>query len=529
MSSLMDEQLINHWCLSPESRSEFLIDAFNEAKIKFGKELSQDERKVEVVNSKKCIEEVHEMAMRAMNRYTSSQTHSKAKAWLRTFSSKVKFYGDILDVLVEHHPEYVALIWGAMKLLFTSFVNHDKTITKLAEGLSQIAEELPRVELLSQLYPTDKMKTSIAELNAYILRFLIRAHDWYQQGTWKHIVHSITQPSELRYDDILKAISQRTAGIRDLASCGQQVVIRGIQTELKHIHTEIGQLSTTLSLHYTSMISMDYKVTDLQFSQIMRSISESSIMMPDKILGYLQAQAARRRVSRFSASVLPQRFIKSPKLRAWTEFDSSAIVLVKGTFRSRQPLRDFCFDIIKQLHEAGIHVLLAVKIPLQEPDHPIVTCADILKYLVRQALQITQSIQTESSMSLTCARLHESLTDAQWFQILEAVLCNISGQVYLVIDLELLNRDFGQPQGFSWLQAFLDFFARLSERKASHRVKVLLLSYGSDFPFALSNEDFASFVVRTKANGNSAQQRKERRLGELNSKGRFRVRRHARN
>jgi hypothetical protein len=96
-----------------------MTDAFDDAKAKFGKDLTQDGRKIKLVDSQRSLEDVYELVNNAMSIYHSSQTHSKAKGWLRKFSSKVKIYGDILDVFVQHHPEYVSLIWGAMKLLFT--------------------------------------------------------------------------------------------------------------------------------------------------------------------------------------------------------------------------------------------------------------------------------------------------------------------------------------------------------------------------------------------------------------------------
>ena len=37
---------------------------------------------------------------------------------LVVFSEKVYYYSGITDVLVSHHPEYVALVYGAMKFLF---------------------------------------------------------------------------------------------------------------------------------------------------------------------------------------------------------------------------------------------------------------------------------------------------------------------------------------------------------------------------------------------------------------------------
>jgi hypothetical protein len=32
-------------------------------------------------------------------------------------SCRIMYYGKVLDVLAQHHPEYVALAWGAMKLV----------------------------------------------------------------------------------------------------------------------------------------------------------------------------------------------------------------------------------------------------------------------------------------------------------------------------------------------------------------------------------------------------------------------------
>jgi hypothetical protein len=42
---------------------------------------------------------------------------SKALKWATRLSSKIMFYGQILDVIFQHHPEYVSLAWGTMKFL----------------------------------------------------------------------------------------------------------------------------------------------------------------------------------------------------------------------------------------------------------------------------------------------------------------------------------------------------------------------------------------------------------------------------
>jgi hypothetical protein len=99
--------------------SNLLEDAFAEARLKFSTSLSQDQRKVDFVNSKNNLEELRVVVSQSMEEYESRKSGSKARKWLHSFSLRIKFYGDILDVLVQHHPEYVALVWGAMKFLFT--------------------------------------------------------------------------------------------------------------------------------------------------------------------------------------------------------------------------------------------------------------------------------------------------------------------------------------------------------------------------------------------------------------------------
>jgi hypothetical protein len=46
-----------------------------------------------------------------------SKDHSGTRAWLEKFSSRVMIYGKVFDALAQHHPEYVALAWGAVKFV----------------------------------------------------------------------------------------------------------------------------------------------------------------------------------------------------------------------------------------------------------------------------------------------------------------------------------------------------------------------------------------------------------------------------
>jgi hypothetical protein len=56
--------------------------------------------------------------MAAKEKYENSSPQSKARKWLSSCSTRVMYYGAIMDTLSQFHPEYVALAWGALKFLF---------------------------------------------------------------------------------------------------------------------------------------------------------------------------------------------------------------------------------------------------------------------------------------------------------------------------------------------------------------------------------------------------------------------------
>lgn len=120
-------------------------------------------------------------------------------------------------------------------------INHEKTVKGLAKALSEIADALPRVEIRSDLFPTERMRAAVSKLCADILKFLTRAHKWYCEGCLKRTFHSFTQPFDLRYADILDDIRRGSYVVQDLAACGQLV-------ELRHVNNKIDQIGDTVTI-----------------------------------------------------------------------------------------------------------------------------------------------------------------------------------------------------------------------------------------------------------------------------------------
>jgi hypothetical protein len=64
------------------------------------------------------IDEIWSIVQQVKQKYDDdSKEHTGARAWMERLSCRVMYYGKVFDTLAQHHPEYVALAWGAIKLV----------------------------------------------------------------------------------------------------------------------------------------------------------------------------------------------------------------------------------------------------------------------------------------------------------------------------------------------------------------------------------------------------------------------------
>ena len=140
-----------------------------------------------------------------------------------------------------------------------------------------------------------------------------------------------------------------------------------------------------------------------------------------------------------------------------------------------------------------------------------ISSTDVLKYLLRQALQETKRHQTEKSMSLSCARIHSASSNSEWFQNLEAALSAFENQVYIVIDLEIQDSNLEASDSFPWLYSFSSLSRKLAERGSTTRIKVLLITYGHELHSRMSSDEQSKFMIQARTDIVTVRQQKLRR------------------
>jgi hypothetical protein len=101
-------------------RSDLAKETFVEAAALFGAASSKESTRAQWTSNSKAtsLKDVLDCVKGAQAEYETRKGRSKVRECLSNLAERVHHYGNIMDVLVQHHPEYVSLVWGAMKVLF---------------------------------------------------------------------------------------------------------------------------------------------------------------------------------------------------------------------------------------------------------------------------------------------------------------------------------------------------------------------------------------------------------------------------
>ncbi|KAF4545427.1 uncharacterized protein LTHEOB_5260 [Lasiodiplodia theobromae] len=465
-------------CLEPAR------EAYTLAVERFSTGLTADPSKREAARKTCSPDALKTTVEDAALRYEASHRNKSAHKWTLKLSKRIVHYQNVMDVIVQHHPEYVSLAWGAMKFLFVAVVNHENLLSSLAKGLALVGEALPRVELAAVLYPTTRMKQALAELYAHIIRFLIRARDWFEERKPLRILHSVTRPAELRYDDLIDEIDSCSRNVVSLAVSAAQAEQRDMHTKLQvmlrrqehhgEVLMEVRQLVSkrqSMNLNASGYVNTNPILSDQQFDLAMTNLSTGQHSDPEQRLGACTFLRNRRRLN-LATTVDP--FWLTPKMKEWGLAQTSSLILVQGSFQNRAAIQDFCVDVIEVLRKAAIPVVWALN-PQVGASADAFTMAELLKHLTYQVLKINSAARKESALACCFANVRDGQGEQQWFDVFCASLGGLR-QLHIVIDIELLGSISRSATDFSLSSAFLTLFQKLKERNLRTIVKVVLVT-----------------------------------------------------
>ena len=197
---------------------------------------------------------------------------------------------------------------------------------------------------------------------------------------------------------------------------------------------------------------------------------------PDPLVSLQKNRFLRnRRATKHSSPSPSERFWLDPKLEQWEGNAASSLVAVKGSYKLRFDVRDFCVNIVEYVRAATVPVIWALPTPSEkDADVRTYSTLDLLKHLTWQILRLNTMLHAEASMSVTCARFQSATDEDQWFDLLASVTAGMD-KIYVVIDVEILSSISAGRKSLP--EAFLYMFAKLTDRGSKTVMKVVLVSY----------------------------------------------------
>ncbi|KAK8022040.1 hypothetical protein PG993_012807 [Apiospora rasikravindrae] len=383
----------------------------------------------------------------APGRNSMRDVQSAVKAALKDYETKAKSS--------KHYPEFTSLAWGTFKFLFTAVLNHEELLTEISKAISRIGDMLPRTELHSELYPTERMREAVALLYVQIIEFSLMAVRWFKKGKIMHSVAAIVHPFKLSFGPVIEEISELSRRVDEEANAASKAEIRDQHAKIHGLERRMSQLMELMIAHQSlqNEIMVDLRdqkqfFRNAQLEDVHQLMLEQGTPDNESSLAFCRSMRARR-VQKI-ATQLPAASI--PKLKAWVDESTSSLLLAESRGIRTSPL-DFAVEFLNAVLERGYPIVWALPFldgPFQGHDNMPGTgshsMAGILRSLVLQILHLSPAAMTESRNAVTMRHLRAATTTEQWFQLLERCVSTLPA-LFVVVDIGVLETAAGRGLG----------------------------------------------------------------------------------
>ncbi|KAK4445385.1 hypothetical protein QBC34DRAFT_164977 [Podospora aff. communis PSN243] len=457
---LTDDEDTRAWYLSPDQNQVDIIEAaYRDAIAYLKKELGGKPEDIAWIESRKSLAEIRAEAQELETQYQMAGTTKKTILQpMRKISSWIMFYGQVLDVLSQHHPEYLALAWGSVRFVLMGLLNHETMTTQLSQALKDISDALPRMELHAKLYPTDRTQQSMARLYAHLLLFLRQAAKWFSHTSARRVVSSIFQPFELKHKALVAGIRACTAVIDQEASASSKAEIRGLSIQVRkngefmiqldqkidtnyqahdarlntldnkldHLHLQIREIKHRVVDVQDTVHDTRTRVIDLQLNEIINNLKPKTL--PEDM--FQKQQALVRRASPWiddNKGTLEA----IQRLGVWLSTPTIPLLVLQAGPRAQTNAKELAIELIDVLESSGYITAWH----LTDGDTGAQDGAsrvDIIRSLLFQVLRGSQKDTSRTFEGLDASNFQALQSEPQWIELLCTLLRQLPRSFILV-------------------------------------------------------------------------------------------------
>lgn len=116
-------------------------------------------------------------------------------------------------------------------------------ISEFSKAMVEVAQVLPRAQLHSEIYQTDRMKQVVTHLYAQILVFLCQVLKWHRRKPFLSIIN----PFDVKFKGVLEEVRQCATAMDEVASSAERAEIRGLHIMAKSQDRRLDQLERSVT------------------------------------------------------------------------------------------------------------------------------------------------------------------------------------------------------------------------------------------------------------------------------------------
>ncbi|KAK6822945.1 hypothetical protein PG987_014490 [Apiospora arundinis] len=383
----------------------------------------------------------------------------------------------VFDTLAQHYPQFTSLAWGTLKFLFTAVLNQEELLIGISKTISRIADLLPRTELHSELYPTDRMCETVALLYAKIIEFAVMAVRWFKKGKLSHSLTAIIRPYKFSFAPVVDEVSELSRRVDQLADAASKAEIRDQHVMIDSQNVKIDSQNVKIDSQNVKIDSLERWMSQLVELMIAQQSVQNKISVdvrdqkqflynsrlgeihqllleqgtPDSKSSLAFCRSMRTRRIQKLATQLPAASI--PTLKAWVNEPGSSLLLAESRGIRTSPL-DFAVEFLGAVTDGGYPVIWALPFPA-EPSFrsdekatsakavpQALSVTGILRSLILQTLQLSAAAMTESRNPVAYYHLRGADTINKLFEVLERCVSTLP-VLFVVVDIGVLKAAMG--------------------------------------------------------------------------------------
>ncbi|KAH6855842.1 hypothetical protein B0I37DRAFT_365964 [Chaetomium sp. MPI-CAGE-AT-0009] len=163
-------------------------------------EASADDQKAYAESRKRVLEIVKTVKQKHDARYPPAEPGSEKrlvdsiKSVWRSASETAYEYAQILDVMVGQAPEYVALAYGAIRIILVIQVNYEEMKQNVEEWMERIKSKFDLVDHLTTYFPSQRLVDAMTRMYDAFNRFLAKALKFYTRSRLRLALGSLKKP-----------------------------------------------------------------------------------------------------------------------------------------------------------------------------------------------------------------------------------------------------------------------------------------------------------------------------------------------